>query len=357
MRFLGVITLVAAVAACGGSDGEREPGPYQTQATRAMVALADRYKELTGVFDFNWWQSANALEATIDYTRITGDQTYLPFVANSYDVIVAGRSIDTSGDFLNDLYDDESWWALTLIKAYDLTGDDRYLTSARAIFADVAASWDDTCGGGVWWDRARTYKNAITNELFLVTAARLYTRTEDATYRAWAEDEWAWFEASGMINASNGINDGLDLAGCTNNGQTEWSYNQGVLLGGLVALHEITGDAALLERARAIATHATTTMVDAAGVLVEPCEPDCGRDGFQFKGIFLRNLGVLRAATDDAALATFITTQADAIVANAMNDRGQIGGLWAGPFDEPEAIRQASGLDALNAAAAIEVAE
>lgn len=61
----------------------------------------------------------------------------------------------------------------------------------------VAAEWDnDVCGGGgsslhppvvlallmtdsplVWWSSAHTYKNAITNELFLLTSAQAYTRT------------------------------------------------------------------------------------------------------------------------------------------------------------------------------------
>ena len=352
MAKIGAAGLCVVLAcACGGGES---PGVYETKAGLAMAALADRYGEPAGSFDFTWWQTANALEATIDYTRLTGDQTYLPLVTNSYDKVIAGQSIDTSGDFLNDLYDDESWWALTLIKAYDLTGDARYLESAKAVFADVAASWDDTCGGGVWWDRARTYKNAITNELFLVTAARLYQRTDDPAYRTWAEDAWAWFDASGMINASNGVNDGLVLETCANNGQTEWTYNQGVILGGLVAMFEITEDRAFLTRADAIADHAMATLVNADGVLVEPCEPDCGRDGFQFKGIFMRNLGVLHGATQDSGVATFITRQADAIIANAMNERGQIGGLWAGPFDEPESIRQGSGLDALNAAIPLE---
>jgi predicted alpha-1,6-mannanase (GH76 family) len=41
-------------------------------------------------------------------------------------------------------------------------------------FDYVAQAWDDTCGGGVWWSQARSYKNAITNELFLMGASTLH---------------------------------------------------------------------------------------------------------------------------------------------------------------------------------------
>ena len=34
----------------------------------------------------------------------------------------------------------------------------------------------------VWWSSAHTYKNAITNELFLLTSAEAYLRTGNNTY-------------------------------------------------------------------------------------------------------------------------------------------------------------------------------
>ena len=39
-----------------------------------------------------------------------------------------------------------------------------------------------------------------------------------------------------MINENLLVNDGLDPRTCTNNGAETWTYNQGVVLGGLVAL-------------------------------------------------------------------------------------------------------------------------
>lgn len=67
-----------------------------------------------------------------------------------------------------------------------------------------------------------------------------------------AVEVWQWFKASGMINSENLINDGL-TPDCQNNGQITWSYNQGVIIGGLVELHKAIGSDTYLEEARKIA--------------------------------------------------------------------------------------------------------
>ena len=45
---------------------------------------------------------------------------------------------------------------------------------------------DEMYTGGVWWDPTMTYKNAITNELFLLSSASLYQVTGNKTYLLWA---------------------------------------------------------------------------------------------------------------------------------------------------------------------------
>jgi predicted alpha-1,6-mannanase (GH76 family) len=108
----------------------------------------------------------------------------------------------------------------------------------------MAKAYGTTPCGGLWWSKDETYVNAIANELFLDIAAHLANRagSRSSYYLRWAKKEWRWFQKSGMINSNNTINDGLDLDTCENNGGTVWSYNQGVVLGGLTELSRATND-------------------------------------------------------------------------------------------------------------------
>jgi len=321
---------------------------YRAYADAGMAALQNWYNSANGLFNTTgWWNSANALGSVIDYSRRTGTTTYTSDIANTFDK-------NASSNFLNYYYDDEGWWALTWVNAYDLTGDTRYLDMAKTIFQDMTTGWDSTCGGGVWWSKARSYKNAIPNELFLTLAARLHQRTHgdsgSGSYIDWANKEWTWFKNSGMINSSNLINDGLDSS-CKNNNGTTWTYNQGVILGGLSDLYKITGNPAYLMQAEAIADAATHTLVNANGILVEPCEAGgCGGDGPQFKGIFMRNLYYLFETSHKVQYLQFILNNVNSIWNNDRNASAQFGLHWAGPFDSADAARQSSAMDAVNAA-------
>jgi predicted alpha-1,6-mannanase (GH76 family) len=325
---------------------------YRACASAGMAALQRWYNPRTGLWrTTGWWNAANALTAVIAYTRATGDQAFAGVIETTF-----ARAPRRHADFVNSYYDDNGWWGLAWVAAYDLTGDPRYLDAAGVIFARTAGGWDDTCGGGVWWSRARTYKNAIPNELFLTLAARLHQRAPEAgDYLAWAEKTWAWFRASGMIGPGGLVNDGL-TGDCRNNGGITWTYNQGVILGGLAALHEITGDRSYLERGESIADAALSRLARPPGILTEPNEAAStsrDRDGPQFKGIFVRYLHDFCRVSARPAYRAFILGNARSIWANNQNSASQFGLHWAGPFDRADAARQSSALDALNAAVAL----
>ena len=306
-----------------------------------------------------WWNSANAVTVLVDYARVSKSTQYFPIFANTFT-----EAQKTSPAFLNNFYDDEGWWALAWIDAYGITQNPQYLSMAESIFANMAGGWDGTCGGGIWWSKDKQYKNAIANELFLSVAAHLANRTSGAErrqYLNWGNREWTWFVASGMINSKNLINDGLGKsrgqmtgAGCTNNGQTTWSYNQGVILGGLAELSAVNPDPSVPITAQKIATATITLLVDSQGVLHDSCEPNCGADGTQFKGIFVRNLVLLDKTYPQTAYKAFVDTNAAAIWKDAQGEHFQLGQVWSGPFDAGNATSQSSALDVMVGAAALE---
>ncbi|HET6186389.1 MAG TPA: glycoside hydrolase family 76 protein, partial [Trebonia sp.] len=285
----------------------------------------------------------------IRYMKYTGDRSYAHVVGRTFQKAQLEHQ-----DFVNMFYDDSTWWALGWVAAYDLTGEGRYLDAARSIFAYNLGGWDGTCGGGVWWNTRRDYKNAITNELFLTLAAVLHQRTPgDQEYRGWALRSWEWLYGSGMIGSSGLVNDGI-TATCANNGGTTWTYHQGVILGGLAALHEITGDPAYLRQGEVIADATLSRLTDQSGILTEPCEgAGCNSDQTQFKGIFVRNLHDFYPHSGKPAYRAFLLANADSVWDSDRNAADQFGLRWAGPFDRADASRQSSALEVLTAAAGL----
>jgi predicted alpha-1,6-mannanase (GH76 family) len=298
-----------------------DPG-FHACAAAGAGALQRWYDQSTGLWaSTGWWNAANALTAVIGYSKMTGDSSHDGCLAATF--AAAQRQ--------------------------------------HAIFTHNTGGWDDTCRGGLWWTTSRNYKNAITNELFLTLAALLHQRTPgDTSYLGWAQREWEWFHASGLIGPSGLVNDGLTSA-CANNGGTTWTYNQGVVLGGLAALFEITGDRAYLQQGEAIADAVLDKLVTPAsarppGILIEPCEQapgGCNGDQTQFKGIFIRYLYEFWLQGREPAYRTFILANARSVRDNNTNASHQFGLRWTGPFDQADAARQSSALDALNAAVAL----
>ncbi|GGH06185.1 glycoside hydrolase family 76 protein [Silvibacterium dinghuense] len=353
--FRSVAVLGAAAFLLGA--GHKAVAQDNAASPRERVQLATKslqswYDESTGLYKTTgWWNSANAITTLTDEAKIQHTHEFDPVFENTF---TAGQK--KFNGFINDYYDDEGWWALGWIGAYDVTHRPAYLAMAESIFKDMSGGWSDTCGGGIWWSKERKYKNAIANELYLSVAAHLATRAkskaERKQYLETAEREWKWFAGSGMINGDGLINDGLN-AKCENNHETTWTYNQGVVIGGLAEMSRKDHDAALIPEAQKIAAAAMASPVLVKdGVLHDPCEPKCGGDGSQFKGIFVRNLRELNQRSKVTGYVVFVRKNADSIWAGAKAPEYHLGVVWAEPYGDADASSQSSALDALVAAEA-----
>jgi hypothetical protein len=344
----------------GGCTAWTRPGLNRVAA--AADALMYAYQPNTAWWPSSWWNSAVATRTMIDYQRRTGDQRHRWMVRQTFDVnkgvFPAGvKSSDPiEGHFISRAVDDAAWWGLTWVSAYDLTGERSYLDEAVIIANYVHGYWDAaSCNGGVWWNRERTYKNAVTNGLYIRLAAQLHNRIAgDQTWLSRARAGWQWFTARGMINASGLVNDGITL-GCTNNGQPVWTYNQGLAIGAAVELWRATGDAALLATARRLADASTALLRD--GVLTEQCDLDnaaCDDNAKQFKGIFIGYAEELNALSGNAYSA-LLRRQADTVWTVNRDHLHRLGQRWSGRTPNVADWRtQASALSALMAAPAIQ---
>lgn len=341
----------AVFAVSGGADVLPLTGDDFNANTEAAAQTLQQWYNDSGLYNSTgWWNAANGIEALIEDIIANNDSQFLPVLTNTF-------NLNSSGDFIDSYYDDNGWWANVWIHAYDITGNTNFLNMAKIIFAFNTNGWDTTnviCPEGMWWNTSHTYKNAIPNELFLMTAIRLHQRTPGdggpLSYFYWATNEWTWFKNSGMINSQNLINDGL-TSDCANNGETTWTYNQGVILGGLTDLYKVTGDTNYLDEAMAIANATIANLVDDNRILLEPCDDNCGGDGTEFKGIFERNLAYLYDETHYVTYYNFLYNNANAVWSKDRNVFNQLGQLWDGPYDTDDASRQSSALMAVVAPA------
>lgn len=324
------------------------------------------YNSSTGQYNLGeLWTDANTLEDLHNLMLASGSDDYENAADTSY---IAKAALEPNTDwakFLGGSNDDAQWIILALWKIADYKsarGQDSsaYISSAAKIYDMIAREWDDTCGGGVWWSTEHTYKNAITNELFLLTSAAGYLRTKNESYLENANKEWSWLIASGMRGPSGLFNDGLDLKTCQNNGQTTWTYNQAVVASGLAALYAATGNTSLLDQAE-VSLDATISSLTGNGILGESCDlagETCDHDQQIFKGIWTKHVQYyLDNANDSSRVAKyshFLGIQHSGILLHATNSAHDIGSVWYTAYQgqsqwSPEA--SASGLQAFISAA------
>ncbi|MBO2453399.1 glycoside hydrolase family 76 protein [Actinomadura barringtoniae] len=363
-RMLGVLaaglvmTLLAGVVPAQAATRHDSGRQDRARASAAVEAMMGFYDRESGRFDPEapWWQSGNALQALLDYMGKTRDRRLMGAVKNT---ITQQRKPlpwwpEGEGEFRADSTDDTGWWALAMVRMYDLTRDRQYLNIAKLDEAYIRKYWDSTCGGGVWWDiPGKSYKNAISLELYFSVLASLHNRIPgDRVYLAKAREAWTWFQRSGMINGQNLVNDGLTTqsGGCANNGGTTWTYNQGVVLGGLSELYKATHDRSLLVSARRIADAVVNSpQLSPNGILTEPCEAagTCNADQASFKGIFARNLAELDKVVPGHPYRGYLRKQATSLYAHDRNAQDQYGLNWSGPFDRADISRQTSAVSLL----------
>lgn len=187
---------LAKASLLGFSFAATDRTTYVDHSVTAIKTLQTFYDEADGLWETTgWWNSANCLTVLGDFLSIAADGAndldLDSVLSNTFSqaqrtsqtatkTLVKGSSkrlfesryiaspvLGESGvasrgfsGFINNYYDDEGWWALAWVRAYDVTGITEYLDMAESIFADMQGGVNGTCGGGIWWSKDKKYKNA-----------------------------------------------------------------------------------------------------------------------------------------------------------------------------------------------------
>lgn len=312
-----------------------------------QVYLRDRAANPRGISGY--WTYAQGFDALLDGYERTRKPEYRELIGRFYEGQDRRR-------WLVPHYDDQAWMALALMRAFDLTGERRYLERAEALLGDLRLAWDTTCcgdrKGGVWWDRSHSQKATASNAGTALAAARLYQRTRRRADLRFAEQVYRFWRET-MVNPATGqVADHIDPKG-----QVTWwrfTYNEGLMIGAAVELYRITRDPDYLEDAHRFARFMVaqeTTPTRFGRVLHDGGNNQCGGDCHQFKGPAYRYLMLLyRLDPTHTEYFDVLRASAQAIWSLARNpETGLFAVSWAGPpMDQASVAQQSAAAMALN---------
>ena len=170
------------------------------------------------------------------------------------------------------IWDDMMWWIISFARAYELTGEQKYLDHSKAGF-DFVWNGDPSinrvgsheANGGMEWDWHRRGKTACINYPTIIAAMTLYNITKDEQYVAKAQEVYAWARAN-LFDTNNGrVADHK-----VDNNPTNWTlhtYNQATCIGAAVMLYNKTKDVMYLNDAVLAADYTKNSMSDVNGIL------------------------------------------------------------------------------------------
>ncbi|WP_162921654.1 glycoside hydrolase family 76 protein [Listeria costaricensis] len=286
-----------------------------------------------GLYTDYWWE-AQLFEMELDRYARTGSADSRAMIDQIYDGFYAAYP-----DFLeNDWNDDIGWWARGLIRAYEMTGEERFLTTSKEMFDYIYQFQDETYGGGIWWknvdvgDGDKNEKNVATNATAVYTAMHLYAATGDASYLDKAESLFAWLE-------DRFYNDGhiLDhISGDDVIYSWDWTYNSGTYATAALELYLETGDVKYLNEANTAVNWAIQNMTSSETLLYEGQDDTGG-----FKAILTRSLRDLADRAGQTQYEEFLTDNATQAV-NHLNQNGIGAYDWTAPTSNTDAIQSLS---------------
>ncbi|KAI0457964.1 glycoside hydrolase family 76 protein [Xylaria acuta] len=323
----GVVATLQTVAAIGQGD----PDAVYQAFNKAFLTTSGNsafYKAALNdsAPDGTWAGSLDILGAEDAFER-TGDPATQTLINNLLTTWLQNTPPPWSWDGWND---DIGWFTLALIRGYQMTGNQEFLTQARYGF-DYAfgRGWDTKYNGGGIWEQNEGYttdlsKCALSNDSLGKVACLIYQSTHDETYLSQCRQiyDWVW---NHIYDSSTGRVDACIAPDGTVDTGTA-AYNQGTFIDYANLLWKITGDQDFKN--------------DAMKAL------EFAKNSLTVNGIFSNSAGYLNTWADEVARGvgnfvrdnqlwttyySWMVQNADAILANRRSDLGIAWNAWDTP--------------------------
>jgi predicted alpha-1,6-mannanase (GH76 family) len=332
--------LALASSADVGAGAALPAAAYHNRADAAIQSFMLKYwnpsqNYLNAAYPSNgrltgYWTYANGWRAVIDNVQRTHGQMYDGLIETLYN----GQN---SRGWQARFYDDENWMVLTLMHAYSVTHEKKYLTEARTLFTDIENGWDTSCcgsaPGGIWWDKAHTQKATASNAGPVIAACRLYAATRNLSYLSFAQQVYGYWWNNMVDHSTYHVADHLRPDGT----RIWWkfTYNEGLMIGAGRELYSATHNSAYLTNANHVAGFMIKNEARATRygpVLFDGTNNSCKGDAQQFKGPAYHYLNDLYSASRQSAYYSLLKGSADAIWNLARNSSLNLFSVdWAGP--------------------------
>ncbi len=150
-----------------------------------------------------------------------------------------------SGDYY---YDDDAWLCLQFLNAYELLGEEHYLELAEELLDFFWTGWDESLGGGIYWDKSFSSKNICDNGPCAIAYLRAYELTGNQNYLEKGKQIYDWCRQ--VLLENNLYSDNIVINGFINTWKA--AYNQGTMLCVGALLYRITGEARYLTETTAV---------------------------------------------------------------------------------------------------------
>lgn len=129
-------------------------------------------RSVPGLLQF--WQACEQIDALEDGYERTKNAIYKGMVSKLVNVL--NEVVNGTEDWAswNKFNDDIMWGVIVLARAFEITGNEGFLTLAQTQFNSVwTRGWDTNLGGGLWWNTDKETKNACVNSPATIAAMYL----------------------------------------------------------------------------------------------------------------------------------------------------------------------------------------
>ncbi len=148
-------------------------------------------------------------------------------------------------------YDDNEWYGLTYIDAYNLDKKEEHLTKAKEVYDFIITGYDDKMGGGLYWrENDPETKNTCSNGPGIVLALKLYEITKDKKYLDFASELYEWTNKN-LLSPQGVYWDHVKSNGLIE--YTTWTYNTGIMIQANAMFYKVTGEEKYLKQAESLA--------------------------------------------------------------------------------------------------------